>query len=181
MDPVFFLMILISGFIMASFIMDLYLVETYGDDDINYIDIQYENYSWFIMCQLTNLEPFYDCPESVDGYFDASGEEWMIFTLDLEKFQDPANETVYGYAVYSKDLDLKISPAEPLSLCNFFPEFNQTERLCEMNYLVWGGDSPDTCYSPYPCTSVLEHELKHLKCKCNWHEGLESERIVIII
>lgn len=167
---------LLMGLVLFAFIA----YDVWGQEP-NYIDIQYEDYEWVIICQLLNREPFWDCPESVDGYFDMSGEEWMIFQLPVERFQDPTNETVLGYAVYSDEEGKSLSPADPLSLCNFFPKFNQSERICSMNYLVYGEKSLDTCYSPYPCTTVLEHELKHLKCKCDWHKGLESEPMVIVI
>jgi len=181
MDPVFFLMILISVFIVGSFIMDLYLVETYGEhDEYEVVPIEYFNYEWFIMCQLINLEPYYDCPESVDGYFDVSGEEWMIFTLDDTEFPDPVNEWVYGFAVYNDDSTKQIPTDSPLNLCAFFPDFNGTDT-CNLNYMVIGKNTQPTCYSPYPCTSVFEHELKHLKCKCDWHKGLEAKSQVIII
>ena len=144
------------------------------------IDIEYFNYEWTSICQLTNLEPFYDCPESVNGYFDMSGEEWMIFVLDDYEFPDPVGVFVYGFAVYSDTPGEDIGVDDELSLCAFFPEFRGT-NTCTLNYMVIGKHSPETCYSPYPCTSVFEHEIKHLTCKCDWHEGLEGKPVPIII
>jgi len=135
-----------------------------------------------IICQLTNLYPYYDCPEYIDGYFDASGEAWIIVTVPVERFMDPLNVSVFGYAVYS---DIKGEAVTgDLSVCKFFPDLNQTVKgvnLCELYYIVVAEYAPDTCYSPYPCMSILEHELKHLQCKCDWHKGLTSKAHVIVI
>ena len=181
MKSEWYLVFLIGLLIVGAIAADWYIIDAYSDHEgYVVIDIEYTNYEWMSICQLTNLEPYYDCPESVDGYFDASGEEWMIFTLKEHLFPDPVGVSVYGFAIYSDEPDKKINPVDPLSLCAFFPAFNGTDT-CSMNYMVIGSDQPPTCYSPYPCTSVFEHELKHLICKCDWHEGLESKRMVITI
>ena len=139
------------------------------------------NYKWTVICELINLEPYYDCPEYIDDYFDARGEEWLIVELPLYVFDDPKKRSSLGYAVYG---DYKILEESEFGVCVRFPQLNQTingMNLCGLKYIVIGIQQPQTCYSPYPCMSVLEHELKHLKCECDWHEGLYSKSMLIII
>jgi len=181
MKAEWYLVFLILAFIGSIVITDWYIIDVYGEHrEYEVKDIEYFNYEWVAICELTNLEPYYDCPESVDGYFDASGEEWMVFELDDMMFPDPVGTFVYGFAIYSDTPGVKIPVDDELSLCAFFPNFNGTDT-CSMNYMAIGKDTPLTCYSPYPCMTVFEHELKHLICKCDWHEGLEAKRQVIII
>jgi hypothetical protein len=181
MKAEWYLVVLMLVFVGCIFIIDWYIDEVYAEDSkYTIIDIEYINYNWVVICELTNLEPYYDCPESVDGYFDATGEEWMIFTLDDEVFPDPVGVSVYGFAIYSDTPGKSIPSNDPLSLCVFFPEFNGTNK-CSMNYMAVGSRISPTCYSPYPCNTVFEHEIKHLTCKCDWHKGLTSKPMVIVI
>ncbi len=181
MKAEWYLVFLILAFIGAVIAADWLIIDAYGEHKPYVVlDIEYFNYEWAVICQLTNLEPYYDCPESVDGYFDVSGEEWMIFTLDDQSFPDPVGEWVYGFAIYNDDPSKQIPFDDDLSLCAFFPAFNGTDK-CSMNYMAIGKDTPPSCYSPYPCMTVFEHEIKHLTCKCDWHIGLEGKRQVIVI
>jgi len=178
MKPEWYLVFLMVIFAAGIVLLDWYIIDAYGEYEV--IGIEYNNYEWMSICQLINLEPYYDCPESVDGYFDASGEEWMIFQLKDMMFPDPVGEYVFGFAVYNDDSTKQIPSNDELSLCRFFPAFNGT-ATCSMNYMVIGTNTPPTCYSPYPCVTVFEHEIKHLTCKCDWHDGLEGKRMVIVI
>jgi hypothetical protein len=137
--------------------------------------------SYTVICQTTNIEPYYDCPEEIDGYFDASGEAWLVITVNSTIFQDMDGASVYGFAVHTMN---PVMPKGKYNACDFLPSVNATYmgmETCDMNYTVVGINTPTTCYTPYPCMTVLEHELKHLKCMCNWHEGLYGKTPPIII
>jgi hypothetical protein len=171
---------LLMGLVLLTFVT----YEAYG---IKYIDIPAwaeGGYEWDIICELTNLKPFYDCPEFMDDFFDASGRAWIVVQVNSTVFQDLTGTSVYGYAVHTKSPFGHLSDSD-FSVCNRFPDVNQTiyegKDLCTFNYIVFGEAQPQTCYSPYPCMTVLEHELKHLKCNCNWHEGLYGKAAPIMI
>jgi len=149
------------------------LIDPYEDDV----------YSWDIICERINLEPYYDCPEYIDGYFDATGEAWVVVVVNSTTFLDIEGKTVFGYAVYNTNLNYNINKWE-YSVCVNFPKTNTTMfgvDVCRLSYIIVGTNQGPSCYSPYACMSVLEHEIKHQVCKCNWHDGLERERYIIWI
>ncbi len=170
MDAEYYLVVLIGVLLTASFTIDHYIV--YGE----------LTYEWTVICELTNLEPFYDCPQEIDGYFDGSGSTWLIISLNTTVFTDSTGESVYGYAVHTMNPTM---PDGKWNVCARYPELNTTSymdiKLCSMNYTVIGDYKKYITYSPHKPMLVIEHELKHLKCKCNWHEGLMGKAEPIVI
>ena len=170
MENEYYLFVLIGVLLVASFTIDHYLV--YGE----------LSYEWNVICELTNLEPYYDCPEEIDGYFDGTGSAWLIISLNTTVFTDMTGQSVYGYAVHTMNPTM---PNGKYNMCSRYPELNTTKYmdipLCSMNYTVISNYSKYITYEPYHPMLVIEHELKHLKCKCNWHLGLwgKAEPIVI--
>ncbi len=108
---------------------------------------------------------------------------WTIVQVNSTVFQDISRTSVYGYAVHTSNLAGINDPT--YQVCTRFPQVNQTvyegQDVCKFMYTVIGINTPETCYVPYPCMSVLEHELKHLKCECNWHVNLIGKAAPIII
>ena len=170
MDAEYYLVVLIGVFLVLIFTLEHYTA--YGE----------LSYEWIVICELTNLAPFYDCPQEIDGYFDGSGTAWLIIALNTTLFTDMTGQSVYGYAVHTTN---PVMPDGEYNVCTRYPELNTTTymdiKLCSMNYTVISNYGKYITYEPYKPMLVIEHELKHLKCKCNWHEGLlgKAEPIVI--
>lgn len=123
-----------------------------------------EDTSFQVICSLTNNEPYYDCSEL-----------WIIGSINSELITDPSGQSVYGFAVIGEK-----NITGDLSICNFIPETKDIDpSLCKMKWAIVGNNSNDGCYLGI-CLTPLEHELKHLKCDCNWHKGLKPTKHHII-
>lgn len=119
-----------------------------------------------VICSLQKAYPHYDC-----------SERWVVVNVDTPYFDDPTGQTVYGFAIIGE------SPIPPeLSVCNFYPAFKELDpSICDLRWAQVGTNLNDGCYLGI-CLTPLEHELKHLKCDCNWHKNnLPTKKFVITI
>ena len=107
------------------------------------------------------------------------GTRYVVIQLNATNFPDPDDQQVRGWSVIGP---YPIAVDSKYSLCMIFPQFIRVNpELCVLNYVVFGTAIDDGCFQPMPCMPVLWHEIKHLKCDCNWHEDLKQRTIKITI
>ena len=115
---------------------------------------------------------FLICAFNMLGQVDCD-EQWVIVKTDILLVQNPqTGQWVSGVAVYGSGAMGK------WSLCNQYPDLD--EIYCGKNYLKIGTITRDGCWDGN-CIPLLWHELKHLMCKCGWHDNMESEANTVII
>lgn len=120
---------------------------------------------WDVMCSITNKEPFYDC-----------NEKWILVWKNSYTIKTPSGDWVLGFAVHGNLATMSVSLRHEYNVCNTHPQINQTNA--EYCGYQWMGISnkvkSDNCYGgPTFCISILAHEIKHLKCNCDWHKQLK--------
>lgn len=124
---------------------------------------------WDVMCAITNIEPYYDCKE-----------KWILTWKDSGSIKTPTNSWVSGFAVHGMD---GISATSTLNICNFHPQVNQTNPdYCSYQWMgIALKPTSDACYGgPTFCMTILAHEIRHMKCDCNWHKQLNPTKTFTI-
>ena len=117
---------------------------------------------WHAMrtCALIDYEPFYDCDR-----------KWIItWSYEVKSVKPHDGEkSVLGFAFF----DVKEKWNEKISVCAYFPIIIEKQKeACWDDWIMLSNSMFDGCYDG-KCRTLLWHELKHLICKCNWHEGME--------
>ena len=121
-----------------------------------------QNATVFSMCSLTDEEPYYDC-----------NIKWVAIIGTNPVVYDLNGDAYSGFAYHSI-----ASHDSPSSVCNYVTVLReQFPNACGLDWFVIGTLDGDGCWNG-ECKSMFQHETDHLKCKCNWHEGLE--RTVIL-
>jgi len=95
------------------------------------------------MCSLIYTAPGYDCPPSYDGINDGSGEFWTIYLYE-RWHPEYCEQWGLTFGINCANLDTK-------------------EIYLGVGTL--GNDDNELQMTP------LRHELEHLKCDCDFHEG----------
>jgi len=120
------------------------------------------SFTWNAMrtCALIDYEPFYDC-----------SEHWIItWSYEVKVVTPKGYDPALGYAFF----DLDPAHDEKLSVCSYFPLIIEKQKeACWDDWIMLGNQMFDGCYEG-KCNTLLWHELKHLLCQCDWHEGLET-------
>jgi len=112
----------------------------------------------FSMCSLTYEEPYYDC--DVKWVVVYAYERSVVYDFDGNPYAGFAFHSIY-------------SPDSPISVCEFIPVLRETKSVaCGWDWIIFGTQKYDSCWDGN-CKTMLWHELLHLKCKCNWHIGME--------
>jgi len=103
------------------------------------------------ICELLPYAPFYDCEK-----------KWLLGYVDADYFLIPhTNSTVRGMAYWGYEFSRYVDiPKE---------DNEKYEAL-----VIIGKQPIDNCYD-YNCMPILGHEVKHVWCYCNWHEGMLSQ------
>lgn len=97
-----------------------------------------------------------------------STEYWIIvYSADQITVRDLSGELTFGFAYWGIDHDT--------SICNMFPEIKKF-NACGDEWLMIGNIKGDGCWDG-KCMSLLQHEIKHLLCDCDWHENMTPERV----
>jgi len=106
-----------------------------------------------IICAIIAASPYYDCEQ-----------EWVVLIHDKYSIKSVYTDSwVSGYAVSDNWLDRK-----PIGL--YHPELAQYN---DKEWLSIGKLKRDSCWDDR-CYPLLWHEMKHLKCNCNWHYDMTS-------
>jgi len=156
--PSLLLWSLICLFVFALVFFPYENVKGEHDIEINYISI----------CSLTYAEPFYNCNE----------HWWVMWTLDSPLVEALDDKAYLGFAYYKDDNN---DGKTDSSSCDYLPElaeFNEEYDVCGWKWMVMGNRIMDTCWDGN-CKTLLNHELDHIKCECNWHENMTSSGAMI--
>jgi len=99
-------------------------------------------------------------------------EHWIIgYFPDKRNIQTPDEEWGSAFAIPGD-----IPKEHKYSICQFIPQLEQYgEEVCTWNWLIIGNIKVDSCWDEQ-CQPLLWHELRHLKCDCDWHENMTSTR-----
>ena len=134
------------------------------------------NYSQFTLEREINWG--IGCLNKMNGNFcHYQYDQFVWIKFDVTLFQDPTGKTVRGLAI------IHGKPIQGYwSLCSHFPQFMEIDRnLCDKNWLIYSDRAVnDGCYQPLGCMSVMWHEIKHLKCDCDWHKNLKRSQTSFI-
>lgn len=99
-------------------------------------------------------------------------EKWiMVYLPDMTFVQEPVTEDwPAGYAIHLWKED-----GQTYSICNTFPEVREFgDGFCSSKWFVIGNIKLDSCWND-KCLPLIWHELKHLICECNWHDGMTNK------
>jgi len=97
-----------------------------------------------------------------------STENWIIvYSPDEIVVKDLTEKWYFGFAYW----DI----TNHTSICNMFPEL-EIFNACGDEWIMIGNIKGDNCWDGN-CISLLNHELKHLLCDCNWHENMTREKV----
>ena len=117
-----------------------------------------------IFCSITKSAPFYNCDE-----------KWIIIFVNEITIQDPLRNWVLGYAIHEEFIQ-----NYEMSICNFYSGFREMGlQYCDMEWGGIGSYDNDGCYSGR-CLTPLQHEIKHLQCDCDWHQGSWTSKTMVI-
>ena len=130
-------------------IMPLFVVPAYPKQDIHYLQK---------ICSLTDEEPYYDCSEN--WFLAFSNSTWIV---------TPAKKYVSGWSVHENLVDR-------YPICEAYVGFEERfgEEYCDSPYFGFGNSKLDSCWDD-KCISLIWHEIKHMKCNCNWHEDMKND------
>jgi len=109
-----------------------------------------------IICAITAVAPFYDCPPMIDGELDMTGEQWIITVFSTNNMTKICND----------DDDNAIACA------NYGILWKAPEIKLSQNY---SNTNPRDGYMLKNDRNVLWHEIMHLTCKCNFHPDIDEE------
>lgn len=118
------------------------------------------------------------CSVPMNGTGWDCSEYWgVVYYYDVWTIQAPNDKWLSGFAVYGP----LVKDGEVWSLCHFFPEIRFTEEeICSLKWVAVGTNKLDGCWN-YVCYPLIWHELKHLACECDWHDGMPQPKINLFL